>query len=92
MAEKNIVVLARRDHGEGMRVAAGLTIADNRVRLVLMTGPVEETAELVSHAELLELSEIMPETTVTEMASELTLLDADALAAAIIESDLTVNL
>ncbi len=92
MADKTILVLARRDHGEGMRVAAGLTIAGHAVRLVFMTGPLEETAENAAHAELLELSDITPETTVPEMGAELALLDADALAAAIAKSDLTVNL
>ena len=92
MANKSILVLARRDHGEGMRVAAGLTIAGHQVRLVFMTGPVSETAENAAHAELLELSEIVPETTVKEMAAELDYLDAAALASAISASDLTVNL
>ena len=92
MVEKTIVVLARRDHGEGMRVAAGLTIAGHAVRLVFMTAPVEETVEMADLSELLELSDIVPETTVAEMGTELDLLDANALAAAIAESDLTVNL
>jgi len=92
MANKNILVLARRDHGEGMRVAAGLTIAGHAVRLVFMTGPLAETAENAAHVELLELSDIVPETTVPEMAADLALLDADALAAAIADSDMTVNL
>ncbi len=92
MADKKILVLARRDHGEGMRVAAGLTIAGHSVRLVFMTGPVAETAENAAHAELLELSDIIPETTVAEMGADLALLDTPALADAISESDLTVNL
>ncbi len=92
MADKNILVLARRDHGEGMRVAAGLTITGHAVRLVFMTGPVAETAENAAHAELLELSDITPETTVSEMAAEMALLDAAGLAAAIADSDFTVNL
>jgi len=92
MANKNILVLARRDHGEGMRVAAGLTIAGHQVALVFMTGPIAETAENAAHAELLELSEIEPQTTVKEMAEELDYLDTVALAAAITASDLTVNL
>ncbi|HEC90557.1 MAG TPA: hypothetical protein ENI55_02705 [Alphaproteobacteria bacterium] len=92
MADKNILVLARRDHGEGMRVAAGLTIAGHAVRLVFMTGPVAETAENAAHAELLELSDIVPETTVPEMGTEIALLDTAGLAAAIANSDFTVNL
>lgn len=92
MADKNILVLARRDHSESMRVAAGLTIAGHTVRLVFMTGPVAETEENAGHAELLELSDIMPETTVSEMAEQLNVLDAQALAAAIADSDITVSL
>ncbi len=92
MANKNILVLARRDHGEGMRVAAGLTITGHAVRLVMMTGLVAETAENAGLAELLELSDIVPETTVPEMAAEMALLDEAGLAAAIAGSDFTVNL
>ena len=38
-SEKAILVLARRDHAEAMRVAAGLTIFGHRVGLVFMTEP-----------------------------------------------------
>lgn len=92
MATKSILVLARRNHGEGMRVAAGLTIAGHTVRLVFMTGPVAETKENAAYAELLDLSDIVPETTVAAMAPDLALLDDARLAAAIAASDLTVNL
>ena len=54
---KNLLVLGRRNHTEAMRVAAGLTIFGHAVRLVFMTGEVEETPENVAHAELLELSD-----------------------------------
>lgn len=91
MNEKNILVLARRDHTEAMRVAAGLTIFGHTVRLVFMSGPVAETEENAKQAELLELSDIAPETTVTEMAAELPLLDAQALGAAIVASDRVIN-
>lgn len=89
---KSILVLARRDHGEAMRVAAGLTIFGHAVRLVFMTGPVAETAANAELAELLELSDITPETTVPAMASALALLDAPALGAAIAASDRVINL
>ena len=92
MAEKSILVLARRDHGEAMRVASGLTIAGHEVRLVFMTGPVAETEENAAHAELLELSDIVPETTVEAMAGDLAFLNADALGRVISDSDLTINL
>lgn len=90
--EKKIVVLARRDHTEAMRVAAGLTIMGHAVRLVFMTGPVAETPENAEGAELLELSDIAPETTVAAMADELPFLDTAALAAAIADADRVVSL
>ena len=92
MSEKNLLVLARRDHAEAMRVAAGLTIFGHRVSLVFMTGPVAETPENVANAELLELTGIEPQTCVAAMADELPLLDAAALARAIASSDAVVNL
>lgn len=92
MAEKSILVLARRDHGEAMRVASGLTIAGHQVRLIFMTGPVAETDENAAHAELLELSDIVPETTVSAMADDLDYLDTGALAAAIAANNIIVNL
>ena len=91
MADKDILVLGRRSHGEAMRVAAGLTIAGHSVRLVFMTEPVAETAENAEHAELLELSDIVPETTVADMAEQLAFLDGPALAEAMTRSDLVIN-
>jgi thioesterase domain-containing protein len=90
--QKTILVLGRRDHGEAMRVAAGLTIFGHAVRLVFMTEPLAETAANAELAELLELSEITPETTVPDMADELALLDAKALGSAIAASDRVINL
>lgn len=92
MSAKSILVLGRRDHTEAMRVAAGLTIVGNAVRLIFMTEPVAETDANAEQAELLELSDITPETTVLEMADDLSFLDADALGRAIVESDRVVSL
>ena len=79
--EKKLLVLARRDHAEAMRVAAGLTIFGHAVSLVFMDRPVAETAENAANAELLELTGIEPQTTVAEMADDLPLLDAELQAA-----------
>ncbi len=87
---KNLLVLGRRNHTEAMRVAAGLTIFGHKVRLVFMTGPVEETEENAEQAELLELSDIMPETTVP--GTELDTLSTGELAMAMIESDGVINI
>lgn len=92
LGEKGILVLARRDHGEAMRVAAGLTIFGHRVGLVFMSGPVAETAENAANAELLEMTGIAPQTTVAAMADELPLLDAPALATAMADADIVLSL
>ena len=92
MAERDILVLARRNHTEAMRVASGLTIFDHRVRLVFLAKPLVETRENQEQIELLDLSDIVPETTVPEMADDLTLLDAAALAEIVAASDVVINL
>jgi hypothetical protein len=92
VSEKNLLVLARRDHAEAMRVAAGLTIFGHAVSLVFMDRPVEETAENAANAELLELTGIEPRTTVAAMADDLPLLDAAGLAAALADADAVVSL
>ncbi len=92
MDTKNILVLGRRDHTEAMRVAAGLTIVGHKVRLVFMTGPVAETKENAAQAELLNLSDIAPETTVAAMADQMPVLDPAGLATAIAAADQVVSI
>ncbi len=92
MSERHVLVLARRDHAEAMRVAAGMTIFGHRVSLVFMTGPVVDTPENAAGAELLELSGIEPCTTVAAMEGELPLLDAAGLAGAIAAADGVLSL
>lgn len=92
MSAKNLVVLARRDHAEAMRVAAGLTILGHAVGLFVMDRPVDETPENAANAELLELSGIEPATTVAAMAGDLPLLDADALARRLAGADAVLSL
>ena len=87
---KSIVLLGRKDHAEAMRVAAGLTIFGHKVRLVFMTAPVADTPENAQQAELLELSDITPETTVA--GQDLPYLDAAALSMAMLEADAVVSL
>jgi len=90
--QKRILVLARRDHLEAMRVAAGLTIFGHLVRLVFMSRPVTEEIGTSDQAELLELSGIEPETTVAEMDGLLPLLDSRRLADAMMDAHQVVNL
>ena len=89
--EKKLLVLARHDHAEAMRVAAGLTIFGHQVDLVFMTGPVADTPENAANAELLELTGIEPQTTVAAMADDLPLLDAAALAEAMTSADIVLS-
>jgi len=89
---KNLLVLARRDHLEAMRVAAGLTIFGHGVRLIFMDRPVAEDVATSEHAELLELSDIAPETTVAEMAELLPFLDRTALWLAVLDSDGVISI
>ncbi len=89
---KAVLVLARDDHEEAMRVAAGLTIFGHTVRLVFMDRPVSPESATGEQAELLELSEIEPETTVEEMRDAMAFLNARELGAAITKADVVVNI
>jgi hypothetical protein len=88
--EKRLLVLGRRNHTEAMRVAAGLTIFGHHVQLVFMTSPVAETQENADQAELLELADIVPQTTVA--GTELNHINTAELAMAMLESHGVINL
>ena len=90
--KKTLVVLARRDHVEAMRVAAGLTIFGHQLRLVFMTKPVSQEVADSEHWELLELSDISPETSLAAMADDMPYLDAAGLASAIVNSDGVISI
>ncbi|MBC8258258.1 MAG: hypothetical protein H8E38_04525 [SAR324 cluster bacterium] len=92
MTTKKISVLARDNHAEAMRVAAGLTIYGHEVSLVFMDHTVAESEENAKQAELLELADITPETTVVEMSEDLTFLDSSALAKIINTADQIINI
>lgn len=89
---KNILILSRRDHEEAMRVAAGMTIFGHHVSLTFMDRPLSDEQANGEQAELLELADIVPTTTVKEMAEHLDFLDAAALGHAIAVSDVVVSL
>lgn len=88
-AIKNIVLLGRRDHAEAMRVAAGLTIFGHRVTLVFMDREVADNEENRAQAELLELADVCPQTTVP--GTELDLLNSGQLAELLAEADAVLN-
>tara|TARA_B110000211_G_C13806060_1_gene432762 strand:+ start:60 stop:338 length:279 start_codon:yes stop_codon:yes gene_type:complete len=92
MTTRKITVLGRDNHSEAMRVAAGLTIYGHEVRIVFMNEPVSETEENTKQSELLELADIIPETTISEMADDLPFLNSTALAQVIDESDHIINI
>ncbi|MEZ7974789.1 MAG: hypothetical protein QMC48_07200 [SAR324 cluster bacterium] len=92
MTTRKITVLGRDNHSEAMRVAAGLTIYGHEVRIVFMNEPVSETEENTKQSELLELADIIPETTISEMADDLPFLDSASLAQVIDESDHIINI
>jgi len=89
--EKNILVLSRRNHDEAMRVASGLTIFGHQVSLVFMDHPLSEEEAASDHVELLELCDIEPVTTVTELADDLDVIDPVRLGEAIVASDMVIN-
>ncbi len=59
--KKRILVLARRDIYEAIRVAAGLTIRNNAVDFVFMKKAPLNAQGKVEHFEMLELAEIHPQ-------------------------------
>lgn len=86
---KSILMLARRDPTEAMRVAAGLTIFGHTPSMVFMV-PVADTPENTEMAELLEFSDIVSMTTVPDQA--LPHIGADALAVAMLGADAVINI
>ncbi len=87
---KSILVLGRRNPGEAMRVAAGLTIFDHQPNLIFLV-PVPDTPENAEMAVLLEFSDIEAKTTVVGDES-LPQTGAEELALAILEADGVINL
>jgi hypothetical protein len=75
-----------------MRVAAGMTIFGHQANLVFMDHAVSEEEANGENAELLELADIVPATTVKEMAGDLEYLDAQKLGQAIADSDMVVSI
>ncbi len=91
-AEKKLLVLSRRDPVEAMRVAAGLTIFGHNVSLIFMGAALSDEVMQHENADLLELTEIEPQTTNTEMADMLDHVDPAVLAAAIAECDGVISI
>ena len=92
MVSKNILVLARRDPIEAMRVAAGLTIHEHEVNLIFLKAPQVESEETANQAELLDLTGIVPKTMNDEMGDELELLNTQGLGEAVKTSDHVISI
>lgn len=90
MEIKRIVLLGRRDQAEAMRVAAGLTIFGHEVRLVFVGREVADTEENRAQAELLELADVEPQSTLAD--SELPHLSESALVELCLRSDAVLSL
>ena len=58
--QKNVIVMARHDPVEAMRVASGITIFGHHVTLVFAHGILVITPEVEALAEILELAEVEP--------------------------------
>ena len=86
---KSVLMLARSDPTEAMRVAAGLTIFSHTPTMVFLV-PVADTPENAEMAELLEFSDVESKTTVADQT--LPSIGADALAAAILAADMVINI
>lgn len=89
---KQLLVLARNEPVEAMRVAAGLTIVGHSVELVFMNRVLTSEEADSEHGELLELCEIEPKTTVEAMQQYFPLLNKQALATQITRADIVINL
>ena len=89
---KQVLVLARNEPVEAMRVAAGLTIVGHDVKLIFMSRMLTEEEAASEHGELLELCDIEPMTTVEAMQEHFGLLDHKALANQLTSADVVVNL
>lgn len=87
---KSILILGRRDPTEAMRVAAGLTIFGHLPSLVF-TVAVPETPQNEEMAELLDFSDVESKTTVVGDGA-LPVIDAEALAIAMLEADEIINI
>ena len=89
---KNLLVLARRDPIEAMRVAAGLTIHDHQVQILFLCEADLGTEEAKEYLELLEFSEIVPKTILPSMGNQIECLDGLDASRLLEEADQTISL
>lgn len=88
---KQLLILARKDPAEAVRVAAGLTIFGHEVSLVFMLSDSTRLSVDDEQLELLELADIEPVTTVVELGQQFMLIDTKALGAGIRSADAVLS-
>jgi len=86
---KRILVLARRDASEAMRVAAGLTIRNNAVDFVFMIEPTRTSTGKIENFDMLQLAEILPRSLIKSIPDTV---PCDNLADLIQQADRVVSL
>lgn len=89
---KKLLVLARRDTNEAMRVAAGLTIFGHDVSLVLLTSEFDQTAYQNEFEDLLDLADIEPMATESASISQFSIISEQALAEEAINAQAVISL
>ncbi|MBX2886598.1 MAG: hypothetical protein KTR32_42005 [Granulosicoccus sp.] len=90
--ERNILVLARRDSNEAMRVAAGLTIFGHSVTLAMLCASFDQTRFQHEFEELLDLADIEPVTTASANIGNFPVISEVTLADEVINAEAVINL
>lgn len=86
-----MMVLARKDNLEAMRVAAGLTIFGHEVTLIFAGEALNDSDYQSEQAELLDLADIEPVTTLPAMQEHLRVVDQKELCALMLKADTVLN-
>lgn len=87
---KSILVLARNDNNEAMRVAAGLTIFGHDVELIML-GDTSDITPDNEQLDILELADIEPMTTRDAASEQFTLITSQNLNAHLRQADVVLN-
>jgi len=87
MEEKRVLMLARRDPREAMRVAAGLAVRGHNLEFYFLARPSQDENGRVVNREMLEVMEIPTYTVLPNMDDIASLKTTDDLSAAIASAD-----
>lgn len=89
---KQVAVLVRRDQGEALRVAAGLTLAGNGIDVYVLDHPLAGDDGVQEQMEMLELADITPISVIEGDQSLPSAVDAQTLAERILAYDVVIAL